>query len=315
MAKKVPSTDSGAIEIITGGLLPSKIVRLRHPGRVSSAVVIGIMAILAAISIVTNPNFQWDIVFYYLFDPFIINGVFTTVWLTVVCMIIAIILGILLASFRMSQNIVLKSVSAAYLWFFRGTPLLVQLIFFYNLGALYPTLGIGIPFTDITFFEAPTNDIMTVWLVAIAGLALHESAYMAEIVRSGLLSVSTHQSEAAHALGLDNWQTFRRIILPQALRVIIPPTGNQFIGMLKYSSLVSVIAVADLLYSAQIIYSQTFETIPVLITASLWYLFCTTILTMIQSRIEKHYAKGVRGATPVPKSSSSLLKKLIGRGA
>ncbi|MEY4424111.1 MAG: hypothetical protein RLZZ258_1214 [Actinomycetota bacterium] len=315
MNNKVPSTVSGAIDIVSGGLLPSKIVRLRHPGRVFSAIIIGMMAILGAISIVTNPNFEWEIVFKYLFHPAILNGIFTTVWLTVVCMIIAIILGIVLASFRMSANVVLKSVSAAYLWFFRGTPLLVQLIFLYNLGALYPTLGIGIPFTDISFFEAATNDIMTVWLVAIAGLALHESAYMAEIVRSGLLSVSTHQSEAAHALGLDNWQTFRRIILPQALRVIIPPTGNQFIGMLKYSSLVSVIAVGELLYSAQLIYSQTFETIPVLITASLWYLFCTTILTIIQSRIEKYFAKGVRGATPVPKSSSSLIKKLIGRGA
>lgn len=315
MVKKAPSTDSGAIEIITGGLLPSKIVRLRHPGRMSSAIIIGIAAILGGISVVTNPNFEWEVVFKYLFDETILSGVFTTVWLTVVCMIIAIILGIVLASFRMSANFVLRTVASAYLWFFRGTPLLVQLIFWYNFGALYPTLGVGIPFTDISFFSAPTNDVLTVWLVAIMGLALHESAYMAEIVRGGLLSVSTHQSEAAHALGLDNWQTFRRIILPQALRVIIPPTGNQFIGMLKYSSLVSVIAVADLLYSAQLIYSQTFETIPVLITASLWYLFCTTILTMIQSRIEKHYAKGVRGATPAPKSSSSLIKKLIGRGA
>jgi polar amino acid transport system permease protein len=230
-------------------------------------------------------------------------------------MLIAVILGIILAACRMSENKVLKTVASAYLWFFRGTPLLVQLIFWYNLGALYPTLGVGVPFTDISFFSAPTNDVLTVWLVAIMGLALHESAYMAEIVRSGLLSVSSHQTEASHALGLDNWQTFRRIILPQALRVIIPPTGNQFIGMLKYSSLVSVIAVADLLYSAQMIYSQTFETIPVLITASLWYLFCTTILTLIQGRIEKHYARGVRGTAQASSGSSSLLKKLIGRGA
>lgn len=314
MSNKVPSTDSGAIEILSEGLLPSKIVRLRHPGRVSSAIVIGLMAVLVAISMVTNPNFQWPTVFHYLFNPGILSGVFTTVWLTVVCMIIAVILGVILAACRMSSNYVLRTVAAGYLWFFRGTPLLVQLIFLYNFAALYPTLGIGIPFTDISFISAKTNDVLNVWLVAIAGLALHESAYMAEIVRSGLLSVSGHQSEAASALGLDNWQTFRRIILPQALRVIIPPTGNQFIGMLKYSSLVSVIAVADLLYSAQLIFTQTFETIPVLITASLWYLFCTTILTMVQSRIEKHYARGVRGVTPPP-SSPSLLKKLLGRGA
>ena len=315
MAKNVPSTDSGAIEIIGEGLLPSKIVRLRHPGRVSSAIIIGFAALLGAISVVTNPNFEWDVVFKYIFDETILSGVFTTVWLTVVCMILAVILGIILAACRMSANKVLSTVATAYLWFFRGTPLLVQLIFWYNLGALYPTLGVGIPFTDISFFSAPTNDVLTVWLVAIMGLALHESAYMAEIVRGGLLSVSSHQTEAAHALGLDSMQTFRRIILPQALRVIIPPTGNQFIGMLKYSSLVSVIAVADLLYSAQMIYSQTFETIPVLITASLWYLFCTTVLTLIQSRVEKYYARGVRGAAQAPAGSSSLLKKLIGRGA
>lgn len=308
MGKTPPRTDSGVVDTVNEGLIPSKIVRLRHPGRALSAVVIGFLMFLSATSLVTNPNFQWKIVFHYLFAESILNGVFTTVWLTAVCMSIAIVLGILLATFRMSENLVLRTVAGGYLWFFRGTPLLVQLIFWYNLGALYPNIGLGIPFTHVMFFSAPANQVLNVWLVAIAGLALHESAYMAEIVRSGLMAVPVHQREAAQALGLDGWQTFKRIILPQSLRVIIPPTGNQFIGMLKYSSLVSVIAVAELLYSAQIIYSQTFETIPVLICASLWYLFITTILTIVQSRIEKYYSKGVRHASSSKQSSSFSLK-------
>lgn len=283
--------------------LGKETVPLRHPGRTLAAVFLLFLMAVMVHSLVTNENFQWDVVWYYLFYPQIMVGLGHTLLLTAVSMSIAIVLGIVLATFRVSENKILRLGAGAYLWFFRGTPLLVQLVFWYNLSALYPRLSIGIPFGGPEFAGAPTNSILTLWLVALLGLALHESAYMAEIVRGGLLSVPRQQTEAALALGMNPLMTFRRIILPQALRVIIPPTGNQIIGMLKYSSLVSVIALSDLLYSAQMIYTQTFETIPLLIVVSLWYLFCTTVLTVIQGRVERHFGRAdtVRVAPTKPR--------------
>jgi polar amino acid transport system permease protein len=275
--------------------LAKETVPLRHPGRTVAAVLLLLIVANLAHSMVTNKNFQWSTVWHYLFYPEIMAGLGRTLILTVVSMTLAIMLGILLAACRLSENKVLQGVAGAYLWFFRGTPLLIQLIFLYNLSALYPRLGVGVPFGGPELLGGPTNSVLTLWTVALVGLALHESAYMAEIVRGGLLSVPKHQTEAAAALGMNNLMSFRRIILPQALRVIVPPTGNQVIGMLKYSSLVSVIALPDLLYSAQMIYTQTFETIPLLIVVSFWYLLCTSILTVFQQRIERYYGRGVAG--------------------
>lgn len=275
--------------------LAKETVPLRHYGRTVAAVFLLLVVANLAHSMVTNKNFQWATVWHYLFYPEIMAGLGRTLILTVVSMSLAIVLGILLAACRLSENKVLQGVAGAYLWFFRGTPLLIQLIFWYNLSALYPRLGLGVPFGGPELLGASTNSVLTLWTVALLGLALHESAYMAEIVRGGLLSVPKHQTEAAAALGMNNLLSFRRIILPQALRVIVPPTGNQVIGMLKYSSLVSVIALPDLLYSAQMIYTQTFETIPLLIVVSFWYLLCTSILTIFQQRIERYYGRGVAG--------------------
>lgn len=170
--------------------------------------------------------------------------------------------------------------------------MLVQLIFWYNFAALYPVYWVGIPFTGVTFAEGSFNDLVTPYTAAILGLGLNEGAYMAEIVRAGLDSVDKGQRDAAKALGLKPWQTMRLIVLPQAMRFIVPPTGNQTIGMLKGTSIVSIVALWDLLYSVQTIYSRTYQTIPMLIVASLWYLVATTILTMVQSRIERHYNRG-----------------------
>ncbi|MET4590802.1 amino acid ABC transporter permease [Arthrobacter sp. 754] len=275
--------------------LAKETVPLRHHGRTVAAVLLLLIVANLVHSMVTNGNFQWATVWHYLFYPEIMAGLGRTLILTVVSMTLAIVLGILLAACRLSENKVLQGVAGAYLWFFRGTPLLIQLIFLYNLSALYPRLGLGVPFGGPELVGGPTNSVLTLWTVALVGLALHESAYMAEIVRGGLLSVPKHQTEAAAALGMNNLLAFRRIILPQALRVIVPPTGNQVIGMLKYSSLVSVIALPDLLYSAQMIYTQTFETIPLLIVVSFWYLLCTSILTIFQQRIERYYGRGVAG--------------------
>ena len=272
---------------------PSELVPMRHPGRLLAALLLLLVAASLGYSAITNHNFEWPVVRDYLFHPKIMAGLRTTLVLTAVSMSLGIVLGVILAACRMSENRVLSTLSGAYLWFFRGTPLLVQLIFWFNLSALYPRLSLSVPFGGPEIVGASTNSVLSLWAVAIIGLTLNESAYMAEIVRGGLLSVPKHQGEAAVALGMNRWQTFSRVILPQALRVIVPPTGNQVIGMLKHSSLVSIIALSDLLYSAQLIYSQNFRTIPLLVVISIWYLLCTTVLSYAQGHIERHYGRGV----------------------
>jgi polar amino acid transport system permease protein len=209
-------------------------------------------------------------------------------------MLIGVVFGTVLAVFRLSRNPLMKSAAGVYIWFFRGTPLLVQLIFWYNLSALYPRLSFGIPFGP-EFVSGETNKLLSVWTAAILGLGLNEAAYMAEIIRSGLLSVDRGQTLAAESIGMTDTLMMRRIVLPQALRVIVPPTGNQVIGMLKYTSLVSVVALPELLYSAQLIYTQTFQPIPLLLVASTWYLIVTTILMIAQSYLERHFGRGFAG--------------------
>lgn len=271
---------------------PTDIVPLRHPGRLLAAALVLLTAASAAWSVINNPRFQWSVVGEYLFHPAILAGLRMTLVLTASAMTLGIILGVVLASCRMSENKVLSSLAGAYLWFFRGTPLLVQLLFLYNLSALYPRLSLSF-FGGPEIVGATTNEVLKLGLVAVIGLTLNESAYMAEIVRGGLLSVPRQQSEAASALGMNRWLSFKRIILPQALRVIVPPTGNQVIGMLKHSSLVSVIGAVDLLYSAQLISSQNFQVIPLLLVASVWYLVATTVLSVLQGRLEARYGRGL----------------------
>jgi polar amino acid transport system permease protein len=194
--------------------------------------------------------------------------------------------------------------------FFRGTPLLVQIIFWYNLSALFQQIEIGIPLIGPTFISGDTNTLVTPFVAALLGLALNEGAYLSEIVRGGIQSVDQGQEEAATALGMRRGRIMRRIVLPQAMRVIVPPTRNQVISMLKSSSLVSVTAFAELLYSAQIIYQQTFQTIPLLIVASLWYLIVTTVLSVVQYYVERRYARGSRRAlppTPIQKLRASFV--------
>jgi polar amino acid transport system permease protein len=281
------------------------IVKLRHPLRwLSGAVLLVILAILVD-ALVTNERFGWDIVGHYLFSHQILVGLRRTLWLTLIAMLIGLVLGTVLAIMRMSTNPVAQVAAGLYIWFFRGTPLLVQLIFWYNLSALYPKLSFGIPFGP-TFADVQTNSVLTVFLAAILGLGLNESAYMSEIIRAGLLSVDPGQKAAAEALGMRDSLIFRRIVWPQAMRVIVPPVGNQVIGMLKYTSLVSVIALPELLYSAQLIYQQNFQTIPLLMVASIWYLAVTSILSVIQGYIERRYGRGL-----VAQSDNLRLRSLI----
>jgi polar amino acid transport system permease protein len=260
------------------------------------------VALLAAAliySMTTNKRFQWGVVGDFLFDPRVLRGVRTTLELTVLAMVIGIVLGVMLAVMRLSPNPLVKGASWLYIWFFRGTPVLLQILFWgIAISALYPRISIGIPFGGPVIASGNANQLITLFVAGVLGLGLNEGAYMAEIVRAGIISVDEGQHEAAASLGMSRMQTMRRIVLPQAMRVIIPPTGNETISMLKTSSLVSVIALTDLTYTVTLIYSQNFKTIPLLLVAALWYLFFTTILSIGQYYIERHYARGAARELP-----------------
>lgn len=272
------------------------VVAKRYPGRWVTTGVFALLLILMIHSVVMNDNFAWPVVGRYLFSPIILSGLWVTLWLTVVIMLLAIVLGVAIAAMRLASNPLLAWCSGGYIWFFRGTPVLVQLIFWYNLAALYPQVTLGIPHL-FTLYQGSMNDLITPYTAAILGLGLNEAAYMAEIIRGGMSSVDSGQQEAARALGMKQGLWLHRVVLPQAVPFIIPPTGNQVIGMLKTTSLVSVISLSDLLYSAQSIYSRTFENIPLLIVCCIWYLAATTLLSALQSRIEKYFRRSQRDAS------------------
>ncbi|BCW45125.1 ABC transporter permease [Arthrobacter sp. StoSoilB5] len=271
------------------GKTNATVVRLKHPVRNAITIVIAITLLLGGYSVVTNENFGWETVGQYLFDPQILEGLVNTLYLTVIAMMIGLALGITLAVMRLSPTWLLQAISSAYIWFFRGTPVLVQLIFWYNFGALYSHLSLGIPFGP-QMLSVPSNDFITPLTAAILGLGLNQAAYTAEVIRGGFLSVGKGQREAAKAIGMTPGLIYRRIVLPQAMPSIIPPVGNELISMLKGTSLVSVIAMTDLLHSAQLIYARTYETIPLLMVVCVWYLAITTVLILIQGRVERHYA-------------------------
>jgi polar amino acid transport system permease protein len=278
---------------ITGTEPPGEIeaVPVRHPGRWVATAVVAVIVVALARSVATNPRFQWDVVGHYLFTSSILDGLVTTIELTVVAMALGIVLGIVLALMRLSQSAVLSSVSWVYIWLLRGTPVLVQILLWYFIAALYPTVDLGIPFGP-SFIHLDANSLVTKFAAATLALGLNEGAYMSEIVRAGIISVDEGQTDAAQALGMTRTQTMRRIVMPQAMRVIIPPTGNETISMLKTTSLVAFIALTDLLYSAQLIYARTYETIPLLIVASIWYLAVTSVLSIGQYYIERYYGRG-----------------------
>jgi polar amino acid transport system permease protein len=270
---------------------PVKADPVRHPGRWFAALVMIVLAAMFVHTLVTNDRFGWNVVGTYFTSSTILFGLLRTLELTVIAMIGGVVIGTVLAIMRLSANPIVTGCSGLYIWFFRGTPLLVQLIFWYNLSALYPRLSLGVPFGP-EFISGNVNSIITPYVAAILGLVLNEAAYMAEIVRAGILSVNHGQTEAAQALGMKPLQVLRRVVLPQAMKVVVPPIGNDTINMLKYTSLVSVLALPELLYSAQIIYSKNFQTIPLLIVASLWYLIVVSVLSIGQHFLEKRVGRG-----------------------
>jgi polar amino acid transport system permease protein len=286
-------------------------VPVRHYRRWIAAGIVLLIVASVIRSMVTNDRFEWDVVGNYLFDSRILDGLRITIELTVLAMAIGIALGVVLALMRLSANPVLSTVSWVYIWFFRGTPVLVQILVFYNIAALYPTIGLGIPFGP-SFVHINATSLITPFFAAMLALGLNEGAYMSEIVRAGIISVDEGQFEAAKAVGMTQGQTMRRIVLPQAMRVIIPPTGNETISMLKYTSLASVIAVHDLLYSAQLIYDVNYKVIQLLIVASVWYLVCTTVLSIGQFYLERHYGRGGPGAESEP-LLHRIVRGILGR--
>jgi polar amino acid transport system permease protein len=242
--------------------------------------------------LVTSKTIDWGQVGHYLTFHAIIAGVEITLLLTVCGMAIGIILGVVLALMRLSPSPVMNGAASFYLWFFRGTPLLVQILFTYNLASFIERITVGIPFGGPTFLSWNTNSLITPLSAGILALGLNQAAYMCEIVRAGILSVDEGQLEASMALGMTRRRAMRRIILPQAMPVIIPPTGNNAIALLKDSSLVSVISLKDLLYQTQLIYSAQFNVIPLLVVACIWYLALTTILSIGQHFLERHFGRG-----------------------
>jgi polar amino acid transport system permease protein len=273
-------------------------VPVRHPWRWVSGAIVVILGATVVNSIATNPRFGWGTVGHYLFSSRVLHGLVVTLELTVIAMAVGIVLGVVLAVMRLSPNPLVAGGSWIYVWFFRGTPVLVQLLFWSFISALYPKIHLGIPFLAPDLFSGDANKIITPFAAAILGLGLNEAAYMAEIVRAGILSVSEGQTEAAQALGMTRLQTMRRIVLPQAMRVIIPPTGNETISMLKTTSLVSVIAYTELLYSVQLIYAANYRQIPLLLVASIWYLVFTTVLSIGQFYLERRFGRGSARALP-----------------
>ena len=291
------------------GLRPEaiKAVPVRHPGRWVAAIVVGAIAAYIFYTVVTAiqndhtaQGSGWAAVGHYLFNPLILRGILVTLELTVLAMAVGIVLGVILAVMRLSPNPVMSWVSWLYIWFFRGTPVLVQIFFWFNLNLVLKSIDIGIPFTSF-WLHANTNTLIPPFMAALLGLGFNEAAYMAEIVRAGIISVEHGQTEAAQALGMNRGLVMRRIVLPQAMRVIIPPTGNETISMLKTTSLAFTASVTELFTRQQQIATATYDVLELLIVASIWYLVMTSILTVGQYYIERHFARGsLRGMPLTP---------------
>jgi polar amino acid transport system permease protein len=282
------------------GVPPSaiKAIPVRHYGRwIGAVAVLGLLTLL--VLAFANADIQWEVVGDYLDHETIIDGAANTLWITLLSMLLGVTLGTLLAMMRLSGNPVLASVAYGYIWFFRGTPVLVQLFLWYNLALIFPSVTIDV---DLGLFAVDysedMNTLMTPFMAALLGLGLNEAAYMAEISRAGIQSVDEGQTEAAHALGMSSGRTMRRIVLPQAMRVIIPPTGNEFINMLKTSSLAYAIQYQELFLAGRNISSRTLSVMEMLIVVSIWYLLLTTVFSIGQYYLERYFARGAQHAPP-----------------
>jgi len=267
-------------------------VPLRHPWRWISGGIATALLLSFIWAVFSAKSIQHDIVLKFLLDPRILAGMLVTIFVTVICMFIATVLATLLAVMKLSDNPLQRWLATGFIEFFRGTPLLLQIVFWGYLGIIFPQLILGVPYTDIVFLSGKTSDLIPAIVAGIIALALNEAAYSAEIVRAGILAVDNGQVEAAKSLGMSSTYTMRRIVLPQAMRVIIPPMVNEFIGMLKNTSLLQVIAVAELYTASSTISSANLAQIELLIVSGFWYLLMTTVLGFPQRALERKYGKG-----------------------
>jgi len=297
-----PSAPSGAARVAPAQI---KAIPVRHPWRWVLVAIIVLLLGMFAHMLITNAAFSWRFMADNALSTPVLNGVRNTLFLTVVAMVIGVVLGIVLAVMRMSGNPVLSAVAWAYVWFFRAVPRVVLLVLFGNIGILYQRIELGVPFdfwlerhlgfdANLRIWGVDSNVIFTAVVAAIIGLALSEGAYMAEIVRAGMLSVAGGQSEAAAALGMSRGKALRRIVLPQAMRVIVPPTGNETIAMLKDTALVAYVPFYELFFQLSNVGNRTFHPFPMLVAACLWYLAMSSVLMAVQFLIERHYGRGVR---------------------
>jgi polar amino acid transport system permease protein len=263
-----------------------KLVPKRHIGRMlAAALVIALMALLVRAFI--NGQIEWKYVGQFLFVPAIMNGLYNTLIMTVAAMSLGIVLGVIIAVMRISGNPVLSVIATGYLWIFRGAPALLQLLLWFNLALIFPTIGIP------GLFEFKTVTVMTPFVAAVLGLGIQQGAYTSEVVRGGLLAVDSGQYEAARTIGMTQLQMLRRIVIPQAMRVMVPPIGNEVISMVKLTSLASVIQYSEILHNAQIIYFANTRVLELLLVASFWYLLVVTVLSIGQHYVERYFGRGV----------------------
>jgi len=260
-------------------------VRRRYYGRYFSSVVMFAIAAWIVIAFARG-QVEWSYVARFFTVRSIMTGLVNTVLMTLLAMSLGVLIGVTVAVLRLSSNPVLRTVASTYVWFFRGTPVLLQLLIWFNLALVFPTIGIH------GLFELRTVDVMTPFLAALLGLGINQGAYTSEVVRAGLLSVDPGQYEAAKSIGMPRLQALRRIVLPQAMRVIVPPIGNELIGMVKLTSLASVVQYAEIVHSAENIYYANARVIELLMVAGIWYLIIVTILSAIQARVERRFARG-----------------------
>ncbi|RII09365.1 Inner membrane amino-acid ABC transporter permease protein YecS [Streptomyces sp. YIM 130001] len=277
-----------------------EVVPVRHYARWVAVAAVLVLVAQFTHGLATNPVWEWDVFGAYILSDTIVSAVWVTLQLTAYATVLGFVLGTVLAFMRLSHNPVLQTVSWTYIWVFRSIPMIVQLVFWFNLSALYERLGIGIPFGPV-FWSVDSNSLIGTIGAAVIGLTLHQAAYAAEIVRGGVLAVDEGQLEAAAALGLPRLRQICRIVLPQAMRAILPTAGNEIIGLLKGTSVVYVMAIGELFYQTQVIYGRNGRVIPLLLVATAWYVLLTSLLSVAQYYVERHYAKGAdRSPPPTP---------------
>lgn len=275
---------------------PKRLSTLEHGrkfpiGRALAGVAVIAVAVVTLVDLIRNPVFEWTTVAGYFFSKPVMDGISNTLKLTVLSMTIAIVISVIIANMRLSKNPILRAVSGFYVWFFRSIPLLVLLILWFNFSLIYPQIVLGVPFGP-TFFSFSTSQLINAFWAAVLAFGLQQAAYTSEIIRAAMLAIPKGQKEAAAALGMTHGRTFFRIVLPQALRVAIPPVSNDTINLLKATSLVAFVSVPDLLYSVQQIYNRTYEVIPLLMVACLWYMFFVSVLSLVQMYIERALTRG-----------------------